>query len=140
MIARHPYVFAGDPDPGPDEAIEQWEAAKSREAQQRLAQRLGVVVTGVLDINDGAHTPEAMRNATWLLAKTIAAHESAAGRVDPVYRADAGVAVSVWAIPGSRTLAFTAIGGADTDLASLRADILAIGRHDPKISIHEVNM
>jgi NTP pyrophosphatase (non-canonical NTP hydrolase)/S-adenosylmethionine/arginine decarboxylase-like enzyme len=44
MVERHPYVFAGAPDPGPEQGALLWEAMKAREIEQRLAARIGVSV------------------------------------------------------------------------------------------------
>ena len=135
MIGRHPYVFGDEPDPGPEEAARQWAAAKLREARERVTRRAAVVATGVVDVGDAVRRPAGMRHAARLLAGAMA---DASGPVSEVREDRAGVTVSMWAVPGSRTLAFTAVGGADTDPESLRARMLTIFHQEPKISLHEV--
>jgi len=41
MIRRHPYVFAGMPDPGPDEGPRLWERIKNEERINSLQNRIG---------------------------------------------------------------------------------------------------
>jgi NTP pyrophosphatase (non-canonical NTP hydrolase)/S-adenosylmethionine/arginine decarboxylase-like enzyme len=62
MRSRHPYVFAGALDPGPEQARLLWAASKAKEARQRQASRLGVLIACEIYGVDGTK----LSSAAWL--------------------------------------------------------------------------
>ncbi|MEU4477786.1 MazG nucleotide pyrophosphohydrolase domain-containing protein [Micromonospora sp. NPDC023966] len=92
MIRRHPYVFAGEPDPGPAEAARQWAEQKEAEERDRLADRAGVGLIlhahGVPEVTSGV----LLRTATALLGPGVSSVAGAEQKADHPYAAAPGSA------------------------------------------------
>lgn len=122
MVARHPYVFADAPDPGPERAVQQWDELKRNEESAALAARCALLVVGTVTLSNGHFDQRSVQRTSAVLTSPSAGARTGVRPASLLYGHDelgSGSAIAC-AVAGSPVLGFVSVRPPDEHPVDVR--------------------